>query len=307
MPTKYKSHRHNAASINKRPDLSKRYGVPFPVFNHDEGRRYWSLRYTFFTGMLYMDEFLNNQLGITDDMSRYMERLGWTKFSQMRFPIIGDWILEFFCTVRFTNKRRVRLSFRQEGEIFTFGCPELHSWFCFPPRDTIKRHPGRDMTSSDIWRMLTGFWRFNSKLAYNHSFCSNSMLYLLKFMCHSLFGRTFSSVVRDTDLYVLGDIFQGNAVDSSKILMEGLVAASRSKDKKIGFGNIICGIILGSKGTIDVPWSDDEFFPTIDYEFLERKRLVKRVFRAGPQFLSAPNVKLSCSFKLIVLRPEISR
>ncbi|XP_065871928.1 uncharacterized protein, partial [Euphorbia lathyris] len=96
----------------------------------------------------------------------------------------------------------------------------------FKERDITNYHPGRDMTSIDIWRMLTGFWRFNPSLAYNKSINSNSMLYLHKFLCHSLFGRTGSSVVKDTDLYVLGDIFQGNTVNSLKILMEGLVADS---------------------------------------------------------------------------------
>ncbi|WCJ20795.1 hypothetical protein M5689_003000 [Euphorbia peplus] len=268
----------------RRIDTSSRYDAPFPIYNEDEGRRYKKFKRCNYYGMMYMDEYFNTELGIQDRVARYITHLSWDKFVALRFPIIGDWILEFLSTVRFTDKRRVRMRHRHRGKDYTFGYPELHNWFGFPVR-TTERPPGRDMTSLDVWTSITGQERYIPKLAFNKLISSESILYFHKFLCYSIFGRTNGHKVRYEDLNLLGDVMQGTEVDSSRLLMDGIFLTSRSKNKNIGFGNVICGLIIGGLGNIEVPWTDKEYFPVLDFEFLAKEGLVKRVFRQGARFL----------------------
>ncbi|WCJ37590.1 hypothetical protein M5689_018711 [Euphorbia peplus] len=204
----------------RRVDISSRYGAPFPIYSENEGRRFKHFNNCIFYGMMYMDEFLNTELGIQDRVMRLLDKMCWSKFVSMRFPIIAAWIIEFFSTVRFVDKRRIRLSHRHNGREFTFGYPELHNWFGFPVR-TPEAPPGRDMTALDVWSSITEQAIYVPKLAFNKLIMPEALLYFHKFLCYSLFGRTNGHKVRKQDLEILGDIMQGTEIDSSGILMHG--------------------------------------------------------------------------------------
>ncbi|XP_065853411.1 uncharacterized protein [Euphorbia lathyris] len=125
---------------------------------------------------------------------------------------------------------------------------DMHTWFKFPLEGVTMMPPKYQATP--FWNAITGSGRFYPKNSSNRLIKDNCLMLFHKFLSHALFGRVESSKVQLKDVFVLSLLQENKTPCSISSIFEGLFAASKSKQKTVGMGHMITGIILGCLGQL---------------------------------------------------------
>ncbi|XP_021650013.2 uncharacterized protein LOC110642325 isoform X1 [Hevea brasiliensis] len=265
MPPKRRAHDHEASSScssqarphpTQRPRCAAPPSAPenppqpqptlpwgFQSLEHKE--KYISLARRPVVCTKYIDTYTLEQLGLSEEVGRFVERIGWTQFVSLKHHTYPELTLEFLssfsCVLQPNNVQDVGIiKFRLVGVDYQLNMSEFNGIFGFA-NDGV-RHIPKDFDMEFAWSMLTNTANYNASASKSTKLTNPAFRYLHRFMSHSIFGRGESTgVVSRNELFFLWAMETGQRVNTGYWLSNQFSHVARGNGK-IVVGGLITAI-----------------------------------------------------------------